>query len=281
MRFIALIYLVHALSAASLGMLKFKIATAERPSPEKAHRGGEDANFSSQTCIAVADGVGGWNNQGIDPSLYSRRLMKEISRALAVDSNKYLKDPRQLAVIAASRNDQTGTSTLVIVTLDNEKKVMRSANIGDSGYMILRKNAARTYELIFRSEEQQHSFNFPFQIGTRGDDPAGAEVQSHEVLPGDVVIVGSDGLFDNLYNDNILKIVNDVYAKAGANLQSLANTLLEETYKLSLDKTFMSPFAKHAQESKLYFRGGKSDDITIVIGEVAVEDNEFEESSSL
>lgn len=44
------------------------------PHPEKAHRGGEDAYFNSSEMLVVADGVGGWNNQGIDPSKYSRFL---------------------------------------------------------------------------------------------------------------------------------------------------------------------------------------------------------------
>lgn len=44
------------------------------PHPEKAHRGGEDAFFDSANVLAIADGVGGWNNQGIDPSKYSRFL---------------------------------------------------------------------------------------------------------------------------------------------------------------------------------------------------------------
>ena len=44
------------------------------PHPEKAHRGGEDAYFSQEKMLTVADGVGGWNNYGIDPSKYSRFL---------------------------------------------------------------------------------------------------------------------------------------------------------------------------------------------------------------
>ncbi len=38
------------------------------PHPDKAYRGGEDAYYSSERLLVVADGVGGWNNQGIDPS---------------------------------------------------------------------------------------------------------------------------------------------------------------------------------------------------------------------
>ena len=45
------------------------------PHPEKAHKGGEDAGFAGDTFLAVADGVGGWAESGVDPGLYSKRLI--------------------------------------------------------------------------------------------------------------------------------------------------------------------------------------------------------------
>lgn len=44
------------------------------PHPEKAHKGGEDAFFDSEKMLVISDGVGGWNEQGIDPSKYSKFL---------------------------------------------------------------------------------------------------------------------------------------------------------------------------------------------------------------
>jgi protein phosphatase PTC7 len=44
------------------------------PHPDKAHRGGEDAFFASNHLLVIADGVGGWSSQGIDPANYSRFL---------------------------------------------------------------------------------------------------------------------------------------------------------------------------------------------------------------
>lgn len=45
------------------------------PHPDKAETGGEDAFFVSshgRGAFGVADGVGGWNLEGVDPSRYSR-----------------------------------------------------------------------------------------------------------------------------------------------------------------------------------------------------------------
>ena len=44
------------------------------PHHKKIYKGGEDAWISTDQIVAVADGVGGWNNKGVDPGLFSREL---------------------------------------------------------------------------------------------------------------------------------------------------------------------------------------------------------------
>lgn len=79
---------------------------------------------------------------------------------------------------------------------------LRIANIGDCGVIAIRGS-----DVIFRTSEQQHSFNFPFQLGTGSkDQPADAMSFHVKVKEGDIVIVASDGLFDNLFDDEILDI---------------------------------------------------------------------------
>ena len=46
------------------------------PHPDKAYKGGEDAGFVSEKLLAVADGVGGWAESGVDPALYSKKLIE-------------------------------------------------------------------------------------------------------------------------------------------------------------------------------------------------------------
>ena len=50
-----------------------------------------------------------------------------------------------------------------------------------------------TYEPYFVSPEHCRSFNFPYQIGTNGDDPNMSLEKKHEIVAGDIVIVGTDG----------------------------------------------------------------------------------------
>ena len=49
---------------------------------------------------------------------------------------------------------------------------------------------------FFKTKEHQHYFNCPYQLGTNGDK----EFLKYEltVKEGDRIVMGSDGLFDNL-----------------------------------------------------------------------------------
>lgn len=54
--------------------------------------------------------------------------------------------------------------------------------------------------MIFRTDEMQHAFNFPLQLGTHSRDEPMKDAKRYDVGvgKGDVVVVGSDGLMDNL-----------------------------------------------------------------------------------
>jgi protein phosphatase PTC7 len=49
------------------------------PHPKKVAKGGEDAYFVSNGLLAIADGVGGWGEMGIDPGLFSKELCLKFS----------------------------------------------------------------------------------------------------------------------------------------------------------------------------------------------------------
>ena len=65
--FLLLLTLVNARS-------HFEFGAKIIPHPDKMEKGGEDAYWANDKLLAIADGVGGWNSRGIDPSLYSREL---------------------------------------------------------------------------------------------------------------------------------------------------------------------------------------------------------------
>ena len=104
----------------------------------------------------------------------------------------YQKSPKNLLIASAALSTQTGSSTCCILAIDPKSKLLRTSYIGDSGYVIYRKQGP-IYEPFYISPEHSRSFNFPYQIGTNGDDPKISLEKTHEVLTGDFIIVATDG----------------------------------------------------------------------------------------
>lgn len=83
---------------------RFKYTSHMIPHPAKAYKGGEDAIFTSDNVLVVADGVGGWADHGIDPGLYSKMLCKLIGEKVKKNLTKYIDNPQQLLSEAVSEN---------------------------------------------------------------------------------------------------------------------------------------------------------------------------------
>lgn len=61
--------------------------------------------------------------------------------------------------------------------------------------------------IVFKSETQQHRFNAPYQTGSHHVWPTRAYSTTHVVAHNDIVVMASDGLFDNLYPEDISKLI--------------------------------------------------------------------------
>ena len=91
------------------------------------------------------------------------------------------------------------------------------ANLGDSGLRLFSRwstdddaatAATKPYRMRFATHEQQHEFNFPFQLGAESTDRVADAVETDlEVHDGDIVLLGSDGLYDNVWNEDLLRLV--------------------------------------------------------------------------
>lgn len=54
--------------------------------------------FASDNMLVVADGVGGWADQGVDPGLYSKKLCEIIGKKVKSSFTTYVDDPQKLLV---------------------------------------------------------------------------------------------------------------------------------------------------------------------------------------
>ncbi|KAL5777966.1 hypothetical protein ACOSP7_010892 [Xanthoceras sorbifolium] len=253
--------------------LKLLSGSCYLPHPDKEETGGEDAHFiSDKQAIGVADGVGGWANHGVDSGKYSRELMSQSVAAIHEEPDGSI-DPARVLEKAHSSTRARGSSTACIIALTDQG--LRAINLGDSGFMVVRDGCT-----IFRSPVQQHDFNFTFQLecGTDGDLPSSGQVFTVPVAPGDVIIAGTDGLFDNLYNSDITAVV--VHAvRAGLGPQVTAQKIAALARQRAQDKDRQTPFSTAAQDAGFRYYGGKLDDITVVVSYITSSDDENRSSS--
>lgn len=92
------------------------------------------------------------------------------------------------------------------------------------------------------------------------------------VTPGDVVIAGTDGLFDNLYNNEVTAVV--VHAmRAGLGPQVTAQKIAALARQRAQDKNRQTPFSTAAQDAGFRYYGGKLDDITVVVSYITSTSN--------
>ncbi|KAH8891052.1 protein serine/threonine phosphatase 2C [Thozetella sp. PMI_491] len=203
---------------------------------------GQDAFFVTRlgdspnaVALGVADGVGGWMESGVDPADFSHALCDYMASAAyehrAAEAAKKALTARQVIqkgyeAVCYDGSIAAGGSTAV-VGLFTDDGMMEVANLGDSGYIHLRLNAVHAC-----SEPQTHAFNTPYQLSVVPpsmllraaafggaqlmDQPRDAEVTRHPVRHGDVLVFASDGLWDNLFNQDILRIVSGTMTKSGA-----------------------------------------------------------------
>jgi protein phosphatase PTC7 len=81
---------------------------------------------------------------------------------------------------------------------------------GDSGFVLVRNG-----EVVFKSPVLQHFFDCPLQFGAcpdyseSTDTAEDAAVFELPVQPGDILVAGSDGLWDNCYEHELLALLPD------------------------------------------------------------------------
>jgi len=231
----------------------FEIGSFQKPLPGKLNRLGEDVLYTRQDCISVFDGVGSWADDGIDAREYSSKLADGVKEAV---EEKGMKDALQIMNYAyENAKTVTGTSTGVIVILDQQS--LHAANLGDSQFLVIRQS-----QVILESTEQQLKFNRPYQMGTGCDITplTHADVYSLSIQNDDVIIMGTDGLFDNLFPKNMVNIV-----KKASNPLEMAKELAKQASLNSKKINIMSPFAKLAKKHHVKWSGGKPDDITVIV----------------
>lgn len=159
------------------------------------------------------------------------------------------------------------------------------AYVGDCSLLLIRGGKP-----IFKTEEQQHNLDYPFQLGDGSlDTPKNGVRQLIPVQRGDVVVMGSDGIFDNVYAKDISRMIWNAICDAplfhhyrydgdvlDATLTALnrgVDEVVAVARGMSLDIHGNTPYASRCIENGAYYEGGKPDDMTLLAS--IIEDETF------
>ena len=117
---------------------------------------------------------------------------------------------------------------MVMAQMDKDSPHLYTLNYGDSGYLLVRPSKdGRTLEKVFRTNIQQHYFDCPYQCGTysKPDFALKAETYLHRVEQNDLIVMGSDGLLDNLFDEDILDCIRP---KPFGKVEAIANCIAKK-----------------------------------------------------
>ncbi|KAK9706681.1 hypothetical protein RND81_07G144300 [Saponaria officinalis] len=241
------------------------------PHPAKIERGGEDAFFISGHnggAIAVADGVSGWAEQNVDPALFARELISNASSM--VEDIEVEDDPQVLLRKAHAATSSKGSAT-VVVAIMQKNGLLKVANVGDCGLRVIRKG-----QVMFSTCPQEHYFDCPYQLSSEASTQTylDAVVTTVKLVEGDILVMGSDGLFDNVYDREVVSTIT-----THRDVTEAAKALARLARDHSTDFSFDSPYSSEARTKGIdepdwkkllgmKLTGGKVDDITVVVGAV-------------
>lgn len=268
------------------GVLELTAAAHSIPHIERVEKQGEDAYLISSArngAIGLADGVGSWSKEGVDPAMYSKGLMREAKQAIEFKKRKYTS--KECMMVAQNKNTVIGSSTCVLAILEQDK--LHIANVGDSGIRVLRNG-----KIIFSTQAQEHEFNYPFQLTCmdylEGDKALDADEYELKVEQGDIIIMGSDGIFDNIWDEGLEEIVEvtltGVEDRSELTAMALANAISLVAHRNALNPEFYSPWTDGAtraagqtsmvddlvfQKTQNPYMGGKMDDCTTIVAFVS------------
>ncbi|KAH7107827.1 protein serine/threonine phosphatase 2C [Auriculariales sp. MPI-PUGE-AT-0066] len=284
-----------------------------RPRALRSPHTGEDFYFVQQmrgasgTALGVADGVGGWILSGVDPSKFSQALMYHCARYASfswageppsdpIDGDGVTGDVvegwettplecLELAYSAVQRERlvDAGSSTATVLTLNAHNGLLRAANLGDSGFIILRSGS-----VLYHQAPQTHSFNFPRQLSKWplsmsdraphriSDTPRAADAYSTSLRTGDIIVLFTDGISDNVFDvevQSVATLASRTIASARTDeartAQAIADRLVEYAVGCMWNKDRVSPFERNAARSGVPWSGGKPDDATAVVAIVS------------
>jgi len=228
------------------------------PHPDKVSFGGEDAVFVKGSTFGVFDGVTGAEKLEGMP-LYSKTMKTEMESRIG-EKGLTIDEITDIMTTAAeiADSDATGATTAIVASITDDG-YLQALNLGDSMCCVIRDN-----EVIARSENIVHFFNCPYQLCEYGEDrPVHGTKLDVPILSGDMIVMGSDGLFDNISEKTICKAIRDLKYESS---EFISEYLAYMAQEISFDEEAVTPNALEWRKNGIpNCVGGKLDDISCIV----------------
>ncbi len=172
----------------------------------------QDAWIASQSLLGVFDGVGGAANSGVYARQMADASLAAVQRASLVHADASVTMLRDCLQEAHAAVTVPGACTATLVALDARAR-LHTLCIGDSRYCVIRAQSRESTlsPCSHTGWQTRDGRAIPRQLSAA--QHAALEVQQAalktvtQLEPGDVLVLGSDGLFDNLSEQRIKDMV--------------------------------------------------------------------------
>eukprot|EP00928_Gymnodinium_smaydae_P019283 TRINITY_DN17388_c0_g1_i1.p1 TRINITY_DN17388_c0_g1~~TRINITY_DN17388_c0_g1_i1.p1 ORF type:complete len:418 (+),score=79.73 TRINITY_DN17388_c0_g1_i1:87-1340(+) len=290
--------------------LCFSARAFQQTHPSKVRMGYKDADatLTSPMLLGVCDGVSQLEEFGMDPSelpiellrtcedLAMLQLIPDDENGLRSSNAKdAYKGPISLLKEAYEETESFGSTTVLLAALDNSTRIhgklhpmIAVLSIGDCELLMLRRTNGRSNDLeaVFHTEMQRIDYNVqtPLQLarvdGRIDEDfdesialeviEKGSAVHCVSAYEGDILIMGSDGVFDNLFLDEIVEICNEIMRPSKRpEFSPMAPSVLQQVAQKIVKQSHAKSEAKNGQYLDTPIgKGGKVDDTSVVVAEI-------------
>mmetsp|Transcript_66345 Transcript_66345/g.183269 ORF Transcript_66345/g.183269 Transcript_66345/m.183269 type:complete len:408 (+) Transcript_66345:69-1292(+) len=283
--------------------LCFSARAYQQTHPAKVRMGYKDADatLTSPMLLGVCDGVSQLEEFNMDPSLLPNELLRTCEELAMVqlmpdqplNPQDAYRGPISLLKEAYEASESFGSTTVLLAALDNGTRIhgklhpmIAVLSIGDCELLMLRRTNGRQSELeaVFHTEMQRIDYNVqtPLQLarvdGRIDEDfdesialeviEKGSAVHCVSAYEGDILILGSDGVFDNLFLDEIVEICNEILQPRPQS-ENLPPSMLSQVAQRIVKDSHAKSDAKNGQFMDTPIgKGGKVDDTSVVVAEI-------------
>jgi len=285
--------------------LCFSARSYQQTHPAKVRMGYKDADatLTSPMLLGVCDGVSQLEEFNMDPSLLPNELLRtceelammQLMPDQPISPQDAYRGPISLLKEAYEETESYGSTTVLLAALDNGTRIhgklhpmIAVLSIGDCELLMLRRTNGRQSDLeaVFHTEMQRIDYNVqtPLQLarvdGRIDEDfdesialeviEKGSAVHCVSAYEGDILVLGSDGVFDNLFLDEIVEICNDILqpSKTGEFVPMPPSMLSQVAQRIVKDSHMKSDAQNGQFLDTPIGKGGKVDDTSVVVAEI-------------